>query len=104
MEGPKNIHTQAYVVQSKDAPFELHDVILDEIRPNEVLVEMKYTGICHTVSPMQIPDIIVINPWPGHRGSTWWYADRRLPRRPRSRRHGYRTMGWLCRKQYCRRG
>ncbi|KAJ5148319.1 hypothetical protein N7526_001671 [Penicillium atrosanguineum] len=48
MQGPKNIHTQAYVVQSKGAPFELQDVVLDEIRPNEVLVEMKYTGVCHT--------------------------------------------------------
>ena len=51
MQGPKNIHTQAYVVEAKGAPFKLQDVILDEIQPNEVLVEMKYTGICHTVCP-----------------------------------------------------
>ncbi|KAJ5097485.1 hypothetical protein N7456_008206 [Penicillium angulare] len=54
MDSPKNIRTQAYVVQSKGAPFELKDVILDEVQPNEVLVEMKHTGICHT-------DIVVQN-------------------------------------------
>lgn len=51
MEEPKNIHTQAYVVRHKGAPFELQDVILDEVRPDEVLVEMRYTGLCHTVWP-----------------------------------------------------
>lgn len=49
MEEPKKIHTQAYVVSHKGAPFVLQDVILDEVRPDEVLVEMKYTGLCHTV-------------------------------------------------------
>ncbi|KAI0189068.1 GroES-like protein [Astrocystis sublimbata] len=41
--------TKAYVVSEKGAPFVLTDVILDdELRPDEVLVEMKYTGLCHT--------------------------------------------------------
>ena len=50
MDQPKNISTKAYVVESKGSPFTLKDVILDEVQPDEVLVEMKYTGICHTVS------------------------------------------------------
>lgn len=49
MTGPTNIHARAYVVHSKGSEFVLEDVILDETRPDEVLVEMKYTGICHTV-------------------------------------------------------
>lgn len=44
----KNIPTKAYVVDSKDAPFVLRDVILDGTQENELLVEIKYTGICHT--------------------------------------------------------
>lgn len=50
MVEPKNISTKAYVVESKGSPFVLRDVILDEVQPNEVLVEIKYTGLCHTVS------------------------------------------------------
>lgn len=48
MEVPKNIHTKAYVVARKGDPFVLHDIILDEVQPEEVLVEIEYTGICHT--------------------------------------------------------
>jgi Zn-dependent alcohol dehydrogenase len=49
MEAPRNIRTKAYVVQGKGSPFTLCDVVLDEVQPNEVLVEVWYTGICHTV-------------------------------------------------------
>ncbi|KAJ5662360.1 Polyketide synthase enoylreductase [Penicillium maclennaniae] len=42
------IPTKAFVVEAPNAPFVLQDVILDEVRDNEVLVEMKYTGLCHT--------------------------------------------------------
>jgi Zn-dependent alcohol dehydrogenase len=45
----KQISTTAFVVEKPGAPFVLQDVILDEVRANEVLVEMKYTGLCHTV-------------------------------------------------------
>lgn len=45
----KKIPTKAFVVESPGAPFVLKDVVLDEVRPQEVLVEMKYTGLCHTV-------------------------------------------------------
>lgn len=46
----RNIPTKAFVVSERGASFTLQDVILDGARPDEVLVEMKYTGICHTVS------------------------------------------------------
>ena len=45
-----NIITKAYVVGHKGGPFVLKDVLLDEVRDDEVLVEIKYTGLCHTVS------------------------------------------------------
>ncbi|OQE43041.1 hypothetical protein PENCOP_c003G06260 [Penicillium coprophilum] len=44
----KQILTTAFVVEKPGAPFVLQDVVLDEVRANEVLVEMKYTGLCHT--------------------------------------------------------
>ncbi|KAJ5125432.1 Polyketide synthase enoylreductase [Penicillium atrosanguineum] len=44
----KQIPTKAFVVEAPHAPFVLQDVVLDEVRDNEVLVEMKFTGLCHT--------------------------------------------------------
>jgi hypothetical protein len=41
----KNIKTRALVVNEPKADFEMQGVILDERRENEVLVEMKYSGI-----------------------------------------------------------
>lgn len=38
------------MVEKPGADFKLTPIILDEVRGNEVLVEMKYSGICHTVS------------------------------------------------------
>ncbi|EEA21021.1 hypothetical protein TMatcc_001029 [Talaromyces marneffei ATCC 18224] len=40
--------TLAYVLEKANAPFVLRDVVLDELQPSEVLVEIKYTGLCHT--------------------------------------------------------
>ena len=53
----KNIPTKALVVEEPGAPFVLRDVVLDEVRSDEVrsdevLVEMLFTGICHTVRSM----------------------------------------------------
>ena len=42
------LKTEALVVQRPKADFELVPITLDEIRSDEVLVEMKYSGICHT--------------------------------------------------------
>lgn len=48
MAKPESLGTKAYVVAERGAPFILQDVFLDEIQPSEVLVEILYTGICHT--------------------------------------------------------
>jgi hypothetical protein len=45
----KDIHTKALVVEKPGSPFVLKEIILDEVRDDEVLIEMKYTGLCHTV-------------------------------------------------------
>lgn len=42
----RNIETEALVVTEAKADFKLQPIILDEIRDDEVLVEMKYSGIC----------------------------------------------------------
>lgn len=44
-----NIETEALVVAKPGDDFKLSPIILDEVRGNEVLVEMTYSGICHTV-------------------------------------------------------
>ncbi|KAF2996848.1 hypothetical protein E8E13_003842 [Curvularia kusanoi] len=44
----RDIETEALVVTEPKADFKLQPIILDEIRDDEVLVEMKYSGICHT--------------------------------------------------------
>jgi Zn-dependent alcohol dehydrogenase len=49
MTATANIETEAFVVESPNAPFKLTPIILDEMREDEFLIEMKYTGICHTV-------------------------------------------------------
>lgn len=45
-----NIETEAFVVDEPNAPFKLTPIIIDEMRDDEFLIEMKYSGICHTVS------------------------------------------------------
>lgn len=49
MASPKDIHTEALVVSKPGGDFVMQPIILDEVRSDEVLVEMKYSGICHTV-------------------------------------------------------
>ncbi|GKT44984.1 aryl-alcohol dehydrogenase [Colletotrichum spaethianum] len=44
----KNVETEAYVVEHVKADFKLVPIILDEVRPDELLIEMKYSGVCHT--------------------------------------------------------
>lgn len=44
-----NIATEALVTEKPGDKFEMRPIILDEVRGDEVLVEMKYSGICHTV-------------------------------------------------------
>ncbi|KAK4865163.1 hypothetical protein LT330_001786 [Penicillium expansum] len=67
----KQIPTTAFVVEKPGAPFVLQDVVLDEVRASEVLVEMKYTGLCHTDIVVQ-QGAIPIGDYPavlGHEGA-----------------------------------
>ncbi|KAF2480732.1 chaperonin 10-like protein [Neohortaea acidophila] len=48
VESFKNIETVALVVDEAKADFKLQPIVLDEVRGDEVLIEMKYSGICHT--------------------------------------------------------
>ena len=45
----EKLTTKAFVVEKASAPFVLQDIILDDLGANELLVEIKYAGICHTV-------------------------------------------------------
>lgn len=45
----KDIVTKALVVEEVGSPFKLMEVVLDEVRRDEVLVEILYSGLCHTV-------------------------------------------------------
>ncbi|KAJ5230857.1 hypothetical protein N7489_011565 [Penicillium chrysogenum] len=67
----KQIPTTAFVVEKPGAPFVLQNIILDEVRANEVLVEMKYTGLCHTDIVVQ-QGAIPVGDYPavlGHEGA-----------------------------------
>jgi Zn-dependent alcohol dehydrogenase len=46
---PTNVETEAFVVMQPGDDFKLTPIILDEVRDDELLIEMKYSGICHTV-------------------------------------------------------
>ncbi|CAH0055084.1 unnamed protein product [Clonostachys solani] len=48
MADSTNIRTEALVVHEPGGQFVMKPVILDEVRSDEVLVEMQYSGICHT--------------------------------------------------------
>lgn len=43
------VETSALVVERPGADMEMTPVMIDELRPDEILVEMKYAGLCHTV-------------------------------------------------------
>jgi Zn-dependent alcohol dehydrogenase len=67
----KDIETLAYVVHDAKEPFKLETVVLDELRDNEVLVDIEYSGICHTDLVFQQGQLRVC-PYPaifGHEGA-----------------------------------
>lgn len=47
--GPQKIQTEALVVMAAKEPFTMMPITLDEVRSDEYLIEMKYSGLCHTV-------------------------------------------------------
>ena len=66
-----NIETIAYVVHDAKEPFKLENVVLDEMRPDELLVDMQYSGICGTDIGFQQGHLRVC-PYPaifGHEGA-----------------------------------
>jgi D-arabinose 1-dehydrogenase-like Zn-dependent alcohol dehydrogenase len=81
---PKNIRTKALVVEAPGSPFVLRNIVLDEVRDDEVLIEMKYTGLCHTVSSIPQNRIVYIRAdiktvtLLGHCRATWCNACRRV--------------------------
>lgn len=44
-----NFDTEAFVVMKPGDDFKMTPIVLDEVRDDEFLIEMKYSGICHTV-------------------------------------------------------
>ncbi|KAM4055746.1 zinc-binding dehydrogenase [Hirsutella rhossiliensis] len=50
---PTNLATEALVVHKPGDRFEMKNIILDQVRSDEVLVEMKYSGICQTDNLLQ---------------------------------------------------
>jgi aryl-alcohol dehydrogenase len=62
--------TKAAVVEAPGAPFTVHEIALDDVRPDEVLVRMVAAGLCHTDLGVQAGGI----PFPlpgvlGHEGA-----------------------------------
>lgn len=51
MAETKNVQTIGWVVHDVKQDFVLEELTLDEMRDDELLVDMKYSGICHTVGP-----------------------------------------------------
>jgi Zn-dependent alcohol dehydrogenase len=63
--------TTALVVREAKEPFKLETIKLDALRPDEALVEIHASGICHTdltcaagILPAQFPKVF------GHEGTT----------------------------------
>ena len=77
-ESPKDFETVALVVDEPGKDFKLQEIILDEVRDDEFLIEMKYTGICHTVSVVELieSDFLIV---PGYRAAARSSAYGRLP-------------------------
>lgn len=62
--------TRAAVVESPGAPFTVHDVVLDDVRAGDVLVEVVAAGLCHTDLGVQHGGIPFVLPGIlGHEGA-----------------------------------
>ncbi|KAK4621444.1 Aryl-alcohol dehydrogenase [Fulvia fulva] len=67
------LRTPAYVVHDAAQDFKLEEISLGEMQGNELLVEMKYSGICHTDLVFQQGKLRVCE-YPavfGHEGAGW---------------------------------
>ncbi|KAF1810053.1 NAD(P)-binding protein [Eremomyces bilateralis CBS 781.70] len=65
------IETEGLVMEELNSGFKHMPVVLDDMRPDEVLVEMKYTGICHTdlVASAGAYTVLDFPAVPGHEGA-----------------------------------
>lgn len=45
----EKIETSALVVEEEGGDFVLRKIVLDGVREDELLVEMAYSGVCHSV-------------------------------------------------------
>lgn len=75
----KPITTKALVVDKPGAPFVLEDVVLDKLRDNELLVDIKYSGLCHTVSFNPMGTISTLTTLSGPCHPAWEDAHRWFP-------------------------
>lgn len=60
------IDTEAWLVSESDADFQLARVTLDHLRPDEVLVELTASGICHM--DIEAKQLVPLPAVLGHRG------------------------------------
>lgn len=95
----KNIKTKALVVKEAKSDFEMQDMILDEIRENEVLVEMKYSGICAFDTGAAIVTTNNLFRPHRHRRPARTSPDDRIPSNPRPRRRRLYSRARLLRHE-----
>ncbi|KAK0666604.1 chaperonin 10-like protein [Cercophora samala] len=65
------IPTTALLVPSPGSPFTLSPVLIQNLRPNELLVEIKYSGLCHTDFLLRLGALpnVTYPSIPGHEGA-----------------------------------
>ncbi|KAK4249132.1 chaperonin 10-like protein [Corynascus novoguineensis] len=66
------LETEALVVHTPGGPFEMTPIVIQNLRPDEILVEMKYSGICHTDLWLQsggAGPLVKFPVIPGHEGA-----------------------------------
>lgn len=74
--------TKALVVRSPGAGMKLETIKLDSIRPDEALIEIHYTGVCHTDIKAASGKFMIGPPMvPGHEG-TYVHTTHALPTPP----------------------
>lgn len=80
--------TEALVVRSPGAPWKLETINLDSIREDEALVEIHYTGICHTDIKATSGKFMIGPPMvPGHEGITSHASSPPPPRQKQKQRN-----------------
>ncbi|AEO68462.1 uncharacterized protein THITE_2118006 [Thermothielavioides terrestris NRRL 8126] len=66
------LQTEALVLSEAGGPFVLTPIVIQDLRPDEVLVEIKYSGVCHTdfwVQQGNLADVMGFPAIAGHEGA-----------------------------------